>query len=762
MNFKYKRLFDRAWAAAERRQWVYGKLGKVNSDGSTQIVVPDRPNFYYVRIGVGESQTIAIAQSIQKVPARLGLPVKMRVENGIYVLYDVDPVYVAGSTEGQGQNPFGLPDHTHARGTGLDYIVEAQRLEPGLVHWDSEVGGLTVAVEGFRYNVGDGWETFTSDTIDITSSVPVTLDKHRWVLIGVDTSTNTLTTVDGDEEDTSTPLTLDMLDELDVTGLVPLGAIQVSFGNSVLSDYTKFYDARGWLNGGATIFDDAEGNPADVSGSAAADGTSGFAARRDHVHFLPSDIVTTIKILDGNVTYAKIQNVTALRVLGSIAGGVVSEIPVTAYSLTLLDDADAATARTTLGLGSIATETETNYALLAGRAGGQNLHGGNAASETLVLEGTSHATKGKVVFGSAANSAYDEVNDRLGIGTASPGVPVHIYSPVDEALRIDCVSATGSPFISILQNGTRRGYLEFNHTATEIRLANEYGAIAFYTGAAGTETLSATIDASGNLTMANAVYIATDILKARDSGGLRFEDRDGNLAIFLEHSTLHVGFGGLTNPASWIDLVVPAGAQPLARFGQTGVTNGFVISSDGSRFSYVFNTGSVVVPAGTSSGTEAAVGGDLFSGFSSTGNVGTGEDNIATYSVPANALATNGDSVWFEASGTYANNANAKTIRARFGTSGTTLVISLGTDLSSAGVWVIRGRIIRTGAATQRAYGTATQGPSGGKGSVYQDVVTNLDQTLSGAVTLRITGEATSNNDIVCTTLTVGWGSNNT
>jgi len=63
------------------------------------------------------------------------------------------------------------------------------------------------------------------------------------------------------------------------------------------------------------------------------------------------------------------------------------------------------------------------YALLLGRAGGQTLIGGTASGEDLTLQSTSDATKGKILFGT---SAYDEVNNRLGIGTTSPNKKLNI------------------------------------------------------------------------------------------------------------------------------------------------------------------------------------------------------------------------------------------------------------------------------------------------------------------------------------------------
>ena len=51
-----------------------------------------------------------------------------------------------------------------------------------------------------------------------------------------------------------------------------------------------------------------------------------------------------------------------------------------------------------------------------GIAGGTTLIGGTASGENLTLSSTSNATKGKILFGT---SAYDEVNNRLGIGTTT-------------------------------------------------------------------------------------------------------------------------------------------------------------------------------------------------------------------------------------------------------------------------------------------------------------------------------------------------------
>src|SRR5690606_35997814 len=82
---------------------------------------------------------------------------------------------------------------------------------------------------------------------------------------------------------------------------------------------------------------------------------------------------------------------------------------------------------------------------------------------------------------------------------------------------------------------------------------------------------------------------------------------------------------------------------------------------------------------------RAKLGGTLSVNTTNVGNVGSGEDDLMTYSVPANTLNGNGQRITFRATGTLANNADSKRIRVYFGSD--TLVdtgIGLPTDETGA------------------------------------------------------------------------------
>lgn len=93
------------------------------------------------------------------------------------------------------------------------------------------------------------------------------------------------------------------------------------------------------------------------------------------------------------------------------------------------------------------------YAILAGRSGGQTLNGDTASGGNLTLSSTAHATKGKVLLGTA--SAYDQVNDQMGVGTTAPSMSLQVSKSGtnDPISSFGSTGATDNHSISVV-NGT--------------------------------------------------------------------------------------------------------------------------------------------------------------------------------------------------------------------------------------------------------------------------------------------------------------------
>jgi len=114
---------------------------------------------------------------------------------------------------------------------------------------------------------------------------------------------------------------------------------------------------------------------------------------------IDSGTLPIARIANDAVTYAKIQNVSATdKLLGRSTGGAgdVEEITLTAAGRALLDDADAAAQRTTLGLGTVAVEATP---LVVGKGGtGQTtktpafdaLAPGTTKGDVIVHDGSDH------------------------------------------------------------------------------------------------------------------------------------------------------------------------------------------------------------------------------------------------------------------------------------------------------------------------------------------------------------------------------------
>lgn len=131
------------------------------------------------------------------------------------------------------------------------------------------------------------------------------------------------------------------------------------------------------------------------------------------------------------------------------------------------------------------------------------------------------------------------------------------------------------------------------------------------------------------------------------------------------------------------------------------------------------------------------------------GNIGIGEDDLMTYTLPGGTLAVNGERIEFEMSFACAANGNSKTIKIYFGATSYTFPA-----FTTSGTFVIaRGTVVRTGSATQRFDLTVLS--DNGSAQVVGVTYLTPSATLSSNVTIKATGTATTDNDIIQKVLTI-------
>lgn len=133
----------------------------------------------------------------------------------------------------------------------------------------------------------------------------------------------------------------------------------------------------------------------------------------------------------------------------------------------------------------------------------------------------------------------------------------------------------------------------------------------------------------------------------------------------------------------------------------------------------------------------------LFVSNTAVGNVGTGEDDLITYTMPAYTLWKNGNGIRVTAWGDAPDNAGTKTLKTYFGTQ---IVATDDIKANQIDKWKVIYTVWRTGVGSQSwesdfmLSGTATA-------ILLEAGTSTQDETT--ALTIKCTGEGTSDNDIV-------------
>jgi hypothetical protein len=207
---------------------------------------------------------------------------------------------------------------------------------------------------------------------------------------------------------------------------------------------------------------------------------------------------------------------------------------------------------------------------------------------------------------------------------------------------------------------------------------------------------------------------------------------DANGSSVSTHGVLQV----LCNNSASVGIVIKAASSQSATLQEWRNSSNTVLAS-------VSAAGLLKVASGGSTGF-AKVGGTIFNSTTQTGNSTTTETDLFSNSIAASVLGTDGDSIEFYAAGTYATSVNSKQLRVKYGS--TTIFDSGSLAITVANTWSVRGSIIRTGASTQKAI---VQFESSSTVLSASASFTSPGETLSGAVTLKVTGQGTASNDIV-------------
>lgn len=330
---------------------------------------------------------------------------------------------------------------------------------------------------------------------------------------------------------------------------------------------------------------------------------------------------------------------------------------------------------------------------------------------------------------------YDITNNRVGLGTVAPTSIFNVEMPTSTAGEIKLGIAGNSGYgtsigvdssgHSLLRSGAGKKFRIYSNTGTNTWLE--------YDNVGGITTLW---DPNGS-----------------DSNGMSFRlsPNSSNQAWLQSGSSTFPWycFGGTNFGCSFGDQVQGSARVRIAAGTATNAPLKFVTGTN-----LTTPVAGVVEYDGTFPFTKSGAvryrpGGVLTQFYTDTGNVGTGEDDLYSYTIPASTLDTNGHKIEAKYGGTFANSTSTKQVRAYFG--GTSIFDSGALTITASASWDMEILCVRVSASVVRC--VTKMNTSGASLAAYASYVEVTGLTLTNTQILKITGETagagTADNDIV-------------
>jgi len=225
----------------------------------------------------------------------------------------------------------------------------------------------------------------------------------------------------------------------------------------------------------------------------------------------------------------------------------------------------------------VANLDESGNLTLDGTVDGRDVAADGTKLDGIESGATADQTKADIdALGIAASTAGTVTNgvytlgDQTIAGTKTFSSTLTYSGDNNHSLSLNNTSATGSPFISFNQNGSRKSFIQHNDTGDTIKIASEYGRISLQTGVSGAETAYLDIENDGVIRFG---AVDSDSVLTTD-GNMTFKidadnDETGQAFSFVNTSTEVANInesGRITAEGGFIsngDVVVNSGANAL-------------------------------------------------------------------------------------------------------------------------------------------------------------------------------------------------------